>query len=77
MKVVVHDKACPSGKRRFETVREADRALGRAQHKRKRFWEDQTGSLRGLVSERRYYDDCTLCDGIHLTHLDKRQLIPA
>lgn len=55
---------CPCGKRGFWDERSADRALGRAQHKR-----DQqvtvNGNRRGQTRENRYY----LCDWSDLWHL--------
>lgn len=60
---------CSCGKRGFRDERAADRALGRAQHKRDR-QVTVSGNRRGLKIENRYYE----CDfgGWHLTSMSSR-----
>ena len=68
---------CLCGKRAFFTRRDAEKALGRTQHKRRsRF--DKHGTRRGLEVENRYYE----CDQVeeqvfHLTHMNRRDVIAA
>lgn len=55
---------CDFADKRSFTEFEVDKALGRAQHKRR--------GLRGGHVESRYYY-CGACDGYHLTHLSRRE----
>lgn len=61
---------CPCGKRGFADERSADRALGRAQHKR-----DQqvtiNGNRRGQYRENRAYE-CDWSNLWHLTSMSRR-----
>lgn len=61
---------CPCGKRAYGDEHEADRALGRAQHKRRRIAQAR-GTARGMKTENRFYE----CDfgGFHLTEMSKRR----
>lgn len=63
-KTVAHT-FCPTGKRSFETEWDAEKALGRAQAKRKR------GNVRGGSVESRFYY-CDECEGFHLTSMSRR-----
>jgi hypothetical protein len=68
MKSVPH-RVCKCGKRAFQSERDAEKALGRAQAKRDRTAASQ-GSGRGIRREHRAYE----CDwgGWHLTAENRR-----
>jgi len=61
---------CPCGKRTYDDEHDVERALGRAQHKRRRIAAAR-GTARGMKVERRTYE----CDwgGYHLTEMSKRK----
>lgn len=62
-------QTCECGKRGFSDERAADRALGRAQHKRNRGMDD---NRRGQYRENRFYL-CEWSDLYHLTSMSRRE----
>lgn len=66
-KTVQHTRCWVTGKRSFETEREAERALGRARAQHFRQAESRTGTRRGLFHVEQRANYCPSCDGYHLT----------